>query len=144
VLADPDRLAIALDAVLDNAVRFTREGDPIELSVHGHGDEAAVTVADSGPGIPDGQLESVFDRFDGAGPQRDSAHNFGLGLSIVRAIAGAHGGRVTAARGPAGGAAVTIWLPLHQPGASTVLANEASKSGPALRSQDGRLASGSM
>lgn len=125
VLADPDRLAIALDAVLDNAVRFTREGDPIELSVHGHGSEAAVTVADSGPGIPDGQLESVFDRFEGAGPQRDSAHNFGLGLSIVRAIAEAHGGRVTAARGPAGGAAVTIWLPL-QPVAGTVQAEETS------------------
>jgi signal transduction histidine kinase len=143
VLADPDRLAIALDAVLDNAVRFTREGDPIELSVHDHGNEAAVTVADSGPGIPDGQLESVFDRFDGAGPQRDSAHNFGLGLSIVRAIAQAHGGRVTAARGPAGGAAVTIWLPL-QPVASTLPADEAGKSGPARRSQDGRLPTGSM
>jgi len=125
VLADPDRLAIALDAVLDNAVRFTREGEPIELSVHGHGSEAAVTVADSGPGIPDGQLESVFDRFEGAGPQRDSAHNFGLGLSIVRAIAEAHGGRVTAARGPAGGAAVTIWLQL-QPVAGTVPAEETS------------------
>jgi two-component system OmpR family sensor kinase len=143
VLADPDRLAIALDAVLDNAVRFTREGDPIELSVHDHGNEAAVTVADSGPGIPDGQLESVFDRFDGAGPQRDSPHNFGLGLSIVRAIAQAHGGRVTAARGPAGGAAVTIWLPL-QPVASTLPADEAGKSGPARRSQDGRLPTGSM
>jgi signal transduction histidine kinase len=117
VLADPDRLLVALDAVLDNAVRFTRERDSIELSVHRYGREAAITVADSGPGIPDGQLESVFDRFDGAGPARDSAHNFGLGLSIVRAIAEAHGGRVTAARGPAGGAAVTMWLPLQQPAA---------------------------
>jgi len=143
VLADPDRLAIALDAVLDNAVRFTREGDPIELSVHGHGSEAAVTVSDSGPGIPDGQLDSVFDRFAGAGPQRDSAHNFGLGLSIVRAIAQAHGGRVTAAQGPSDGAAVTIWLPL-QPVAGTLPADEASKPGPARRSQDGRLQSGSI
>src|ERR1700683_955781 len=131
VLADPDRLAIALDAVLDNAVRFTREGDPIELSVHGHGNEAAVTVADSGPGIPDGQLESVFDRFDGAGPLRDSAHNFGLGLSIVRPLPEAHDGGVTAARGPAGGAAVTIWLPL-QPAADTLQAHEASESAPAV------------
>ena len=142
VLADSDRLAIALDAVLDNAVRFTGEGDPIELSVHGHGSEAAVTVSDSGPGIPDGQLESVFDRFTGAGPQRDSAHNFGLGLSIVRAIAQAHGGRVTAARGPGGGAAVTIWLP-RQPGAAALPADEAGESGSARRSQDGRLPSGS-
>ena len=115
VFADPDRLVVALDSLLDNAVRFTGESDSIEVSVRSCDGEAAVTVADSGPGIPDGQLESVFDRFDGSGPQRDSAHNFGLGLSIVRAIAEAHGGRVTAARSPAGGAAVTIWLPLYQP-----------------------------
>ena len=123
VLADPDRLTVALDAVLDNAVRFTADGDSIELSVRRHGGEAAVTIADSGPGIPESQLESVFDRFDGAGPLRYSAHNFGLGLSIVRAIAEAHGGRVTAARSPAGGAAVTMWLPLHQPAAGRLSAD---------------------
>jgi signal transduction histidine kinase len=117
VLADPDRLAVALDAVLDNAVRFTRDGDSIEVSVHRHGGEAALTIADSGPGIPGGQLKSVFDRFESGGPLRDSPHNFGLGLSIVRAIAEAHGGRVTAAPGPAGGTAVTIWLPLPTPAA---------------------------
>ncbi len=125
VVADPERLVVALDAVLDNAVRFTGDGDSIELSVHRHGREAAVTVADSGPGIPDGQLDSVFDRFGGVGPQRGSAHNFGLGLSIVRAIVEAHGGRVTAARGPAGGAAVTICLPLHDPAADPAPADEA-------------------
>ncbi|MGO8956494.1 MAG: sensor histidine kinase [Streptosporangiaceae bacterium] len=107
--------ATAANSLLDNAVRFTREGDSIELSVRSCGGEAAVTVADSGPGIPDGQLEWVFDRFDGSGSGRDSSHNFGLGLSIVRAIAETHGGRVAAARSPAGGAAVTIWLPLYQP-----------------------------
>jgi two-component system OmpR family sensor kinase len=115
VFADPDRLMVALDSLLDNAVRFTRETDSIELSVRSGDQEAAVTVADCGPGIPDDQLESVFDRFDGAGSGRDSAHNFGLGLSIVRAIAEAHGGRVTAARSAVGGAAVTMWLPLYQP-----------------------------
>ncbi len=113
VLADPDRLVVALDALLDNAVRFTREGDHIELSVHRHGQQAGITVADSGPGIPDGELGSVFDRFNTASPHRDTAHNFGLGLSIVRAIAEAHGGRVIAAPGPFGGAAVTLWLPLY-------------------------------
>ena len=120
VLADPDRLVVALDAVLDNAVRFTGDGDLIELSVRKCGSEAAVTVTDSGPGIPDSQLESVFDRFDGCSQFRDSAHNFGLGLSIVRAIAEAHGGRVTAACGPAGGAAITMWLPLYQPAPGSV------------------------
>jgi len=114
VLADSGRLEVALDAVLDNAVRFTDEGDSIELSVHGDGHGVALTVADSGPGIPDDQLESVFDRFESGGSVRHG-HNFGLGLSIVRAIAEAQGGKVTAARRPAGGAAVTIWLPLPLP-----------------------------
>jgi two-component system, OmpR family, sensor kinase len=113
ILADPDRLMIALDSLLDNAVRFTSEKDSIELSVRGSDGRAALTVADSGPGIPDGQLESVFDRFDGSGLRRDSARNFGLGLSIVRAIAEAHGGRAVATRSRAGGAALTMWLPLH-------------------------------
>jgi signal transduction histidine kinase len=117
VLADPDRLTVAIDALLDNAVRFTRDGDSIDVSVRRHGSEAALTIADSGPGIPDNQLESVFDRFERAAPLRDSARHFGLGLSIVRAIAEAHGGRATAGPGPAGGAAVTIWLPLRAPSA---------------------------
>jgi two-component system, OmpR family, sensor kinase len=120
VFADPDRLMVALDSLLDNAVRFTGEGDSIELSVRGGDQEAAVTVADSGPGIPDDQVESVFDRFDAAGAGRDSAHNFGLGLSIVRAIAESHGGRVTAERSSWGGAAVTLWLPLYQGAAGLV------------------------
>jgi signal transduction histidine kinase len=110
-LADPDRLAVAIDAVIDNAVRFTSSPDLIELSVERRGAEAAVTVADSGRGIPDAHLESVFDRFEGASSRVRSELNFGLGLSIVRAIAEAHGGRVTAARATTGGAAVTIWLP---------------------------------
>lgn len=117
VLADPDRLVVALDAMIDNAVRFTSDSDSIELSVEKRGHEAAVTVTDSGPGIPGAQLESVFDRFEGAGPHADSARNFGLGPSIVRAIAESHGGRATAAQSKDGGATVTIWLPMlrHAP-----------------------------
>ncbi len=115
VLADAERLVAALDAVLDNAVRFTGDGDSIELAVERHGQEAALTVTDSGPGIPDGQLESVFERFEGTASPADGEHNFGLGLSIVRAIAEAHGGRASAARGNGGGAAMTMWLPILEP-----------------------------
>jgi two-component system, OmpR family, sensor kinase len=115
VLADAERLVAALDAVLDNAVRFTGDGDSIELAVERHGQEAALTVTDSGPGIPDGQLESVFDRFEGTASEPDGEHNFGLGLSIVRAIAEAHGGRASANRGNDGGAAMTMWLPVLDP-----------------------------
>jgi two-component system, OmpR family, sensor kinase len=114
VLADPERMMLALDSVIDNAVKFTGDGDRIELSAQRRERDAAIVIADSGPGIPEGELESVFDRFAGADPQRGSTRSFGLGLSIVRAIAQAQGGRVTAARGPAGGTVVTLSLPLRR------------------------------
>jgi len=112
VLADKDRLTMALDAIVDNAVRFTGDGDQIEISVARQDDTAAITITDSGPGIPDGQLDRVFDKFARAEGGRSTTRNFGLGLPIVRAIAEAHGGRVTAGRGPSGGTAVTFALPL--------------------------------
>lgn len=121
VLADSDRLVIALDAILDNAVRFTRDNNQIQLSVHRHGRQAGITIADSGPGIPGSELGSVFDRFSNASPHRDTARNFGLGLSIVRAIAEAHAGQVSAAPGPLGGAAITLWLPVHEQALSPAL-----------------------
>jgi signal transduction histidine kinase len=121
VLADPDRLVIALDAIVDNAVRFTSENSEIQLSVHRDGDQAGITIADSGPGIPNAEVASVFDGFSTASPHRDTTCNFGLGLSIVRAIAEAHGGQVSAAPGPLGGAAVTLWLPVYQPALSPAL-----------------------
>jgi signal transduction histidine kinase len=127
VLADRDRLMVALDAVMDNAVRFTSEDDSIELSLAVCGDEAAITVSDSGPGIADCQLESVFDRFQSAVANAQSAHNFGLGLSIVRAIARSHGGRATAARRPGGGAAVTIWLPIPKAELTAASADSAER-----------------
>jgi signal transduction histidine kinase len=78
------------------------------------------------PGIPESQLASVFDRFSGGDLPRSDTRNFGLGLSIVRAVAEAHGGRATAAQGPRGGAAVTLWLPLYDLADGTVRADEAS------------------
>jgi signal transduction histidine kinase len=130
VLADPDRLVVALDAIVDNAVRLTHDGDPIELSVHRSDHAAAITIADSGPGIPGSQLDTIFDRFHTSDPHRDTTHNFGLGLSIVRAIAAAHYGRVTAAPGPLGGAAVTLSLPLHEPTPSLTPADPPAQSTP--------------
>jgi signal transduction histidine kinase len=118
VSADPDRLMLALDAIVENAVKVTGDGDQIELSVHRRGQEAAIVVSDSGPGIPQDQLDAVFDRFTRAG-RPGAAGGFGLGLSIVRGFAETHGGRVTATAGPLGGAEVTLWLPLLTPPGNT-------------------------
>ncbi len=95
VRADRDRLSLALDALLDNAVRHTAQGDVIELSVvrSEPGPRARLIVADSGSGIPEDQLHLIFDRFRTG---RDSQpQGTGLGLALVRAVARAHGGDVT-------------------------------------------------
>lgn len=92
VEADADRLALAIDALVENAVKHTTPADWIELSVRrNHGVE--ITVADSGTGIPPKDLDHIFERFarsDGS-RQRDT-EGLGLGLSIVKTIAEAHGG----------------------------------------------------
>jgi signal transduction histidine kinase len=112
VLADKDRLTLALDAIVDNAVRFTGDGDQIEISVACDDGAAAITITDTGPGIPEWQLDWVFEKFARADTSRGTTPNFGLGLPIVRATAEAHGGQVTAGRSPSGGTVVTFTLPL--------------------------------
>jgi signal transduction histidine kinase len=112
VLADPERLTVALDTVVENAVKVTTTDDPIELSVTRDGRFALVEIADCGPGIDPQLLHEVFDRFTTVGRQPGSAAGFGLGLAIVDAIATAHGGTVTARNRPAGGASFTVRLPL--------------------------------
>jgi signal transduction histidine kinase len=112
VLADPERLMVALDTVVENAVKVTSTDDPIELSVTRDARFALVEIADSGPGIDPKLLHEVFDRFTTVGRQPGSAAGFGLGLAIVDAIATAHGGSVTARNRPDGGASFTVRLPL--------------------------------
>lgn len=104
--ADPDRLAQALDNLIDNAIHHGRG----TVSVSATATPAAVTieVRDKGPGLADGFAEHAFDRFTTASPGRSGAGS-GLGLAIVAAIAAAHGGRATALPGPGG--AIRVVLP---------------------------------
>ena len=95
VLGDGDRLVVALDALLENAVAHTEPGDRIEVSVHLDDGQAVIAVADSGCGIPPADLERIFGRFARAEPYRSrEAGGFGLGLPIVQVIAEAHHGSV--------------------------------------------------
>jgi signal transduction histidine kinase len=95
VLGDGDRLVVALDALLENAVAHTEPGDRIEVSVHLDHGQAVIAVADSGCGIPPADLERIFCRFARAEPYRSrEAGGFGLGLPIVQVIAEAHHGSV--------------------------------------------------
>jgi signal transduction histidine kinase len=95
VSCDADRLAVALDAVLENAVQHTKETDTIEVGVQRVGHEAAIWIRDTGTGIAAADLDRIFDRFARSEPGR-SRHTggFGLGLPIVQAIVEAYGGSV--------------------------------------------------
>jgi signal transduction histidine kinase len=93
--ADADRLPLALDALIENAVEHTTDEDRIELSARWEAGMAVLAVEDSGTGIPSADLPRIFDRFARVDPsRRREAGGFGLGLPIVKAIAEAHGGGV--------------------------------------------------
>ena len=105
VLAEEDRLERAVANLLDNAVKYGG-GGPVQVAVA----DGAVTVRDHGPGIAQEHLPHVFDRFYRA-PDARSAPGSGLGLSIVRQVADAHGGAVTAENAEGGGMRFTLRLP---------------------------------
>jgi signal transduction histidine kinase len=114
VLADRDRLAVAFDALIENAVQHTREQDTIEVGVRRRDSTAVVSFHDTGTGIPTEDLDRIFDRFARADPGR-SRHTggFGLGLSIVRAIVEAHLGTVRVTSQVDVGTTFEIDLPLE-------------------------------
>ena len=113
VMADADRLAVALDALIENAVNHTREHDTIEVAVNRRNGSAVVSVRDTGSGIPAEDLTRIFDRLARADPGR-SRHTggFGLGLSIVRAIVEAHHGTVHVESEEGRGTVFEIALPI--------------------------------
>jgi signal transduction histidine kinase len=99
VRVDPEALRSALDALLENAVKYTEPRAGIALRGHAVGGEIVIAVADEGAGVPDEALGSIFDRFARADDARTRAQGgVGLGLAIVAAIARAHGGRCTVER----------------------------------------------
>jgi signal transduction histidine kinase len=112
VRVDPERFTVALDALIENAVNHTTEGDTIEVAVRRRGSDVVVSVRDTGAGIPAADLERIFDRFAKADPGR-SRHTggAGLGLSIVRAIAKAHAGSVHVESTEGAGTSFEISLP---------------------------------
>jgi signal transduction histidine kinase len=116
--ADPDRLAQALRNLVGNAIEHTAaERGVVRMRIErAPSDSIRFLVEDDGQGIPDDQLEQVFDRFHRTDAARDRASGgTGLGLAIVRAIAEAHGGRVAAAPSAMGGARIELELPGFTP-----------------------------
>jgi signal transduction histidine kinase len=119
--ADPEGLRIALDALLENAVKYTEESSGIELRSRIEGHQLIVEVADEGCAIPSDALERIFDRFARADTARTrAAGGAGLGLAIVDAIAKAHGGRC-AVTTSSNGSIFALRLPGFRPALATAL-----------------------
>ncbi|HTP26864.1 MAG TPA: ATP-binding protein [Anaeromyxobacteraceae bacterium] len=112
VVADPVALGDALLNLLQNAHKYTGPDKRISVMARENGSTVHLIVADNGPGIPGGEHKRIFEKFyRGKDPLDRSIEGSGLGLSMVKHIVKAHGGRVTVASQPGQGAAFTIALP---------------------------------
>ena len=114
VNADPGRLTQVVLNLLENSVRYTDRGGRIEVKLAAHGPWAVLTIEDSAPGVPHGAHASLFDRLYRVDAARSRERGgSGLGLSICRALADAHGGTIDAAPSPLGGVRILLRLPLQ-------------------------------
>src|SRR6266542_3852562 len=118
--ADADRLMLALDALIENAVDHTGSDDRIELSATAEGDKVILAVSDSGSGIAAADLSRIFGRFSriDAGRSREIG-GFGLGLAVVKAIAEAHHGSVQVRSTVGKGSVFELMLPTSPAAADT-------------------------
>lgn len=105
---DPGRLEQAIVNLLANAHRYTPEGARIGIAGRAADGEILLSVSDNGPGIPEAELEAIFQRFHRLGSEETGS---GLGLAIARGIVELHGGRIWAESRPGHGATFRIILP---------------------------------
>jgi signal transduction histidine kinase len=111
--ADAGRVGQIFNNIINNAMRYSPDGGRITVSLACRGGMAEIRVRDSGEGIPEEALPFVFDRFYRADRARSRQEGgSGLGLAIARQLARAHGGELTAANAPGGGAELTLILPV--------------------------------
>ena len=112
---DPGAIARVGRILLDNALRFSPEGDAVQVVAAYHGDRATLEVVDQGPGVPEHERELIFQRFQ-RGTRTGGESGFGLGLAIGRELARRMGGELSLARdGRAGGARFVLTLPIELP-----------------------------
>ncbi len=112
VRGDRRRLLQLLDNLISNGIKFTPGGGDVDTRVAHAGESVSVEVLDTGIGIEPGEEERVFERFyRSPGAVSAQVQGTGLGLFIVRAVAEAHGGRISAARRAGGGSVFRLELP---------------------------------
>jgi two-component system, OmpR family, sensor histidine kinase BaeS len=113
VFGDADRLVQMFRNLLENSARYTDPGGRLRVAARRDSGRVAIEFDDSAPGVPPDALEHLFERFYRVEASRSRANGgAGLGLSICRSIAAAHGGEISAARSALGGLHVRVALPL--------------------------------
>lgn len=113
VMADPDLVGRVLVNVLGNSLRYSPPDSRITIRVSAASpDEIAFSVTDQGPGVPEGWIEKVFDRFLSASAREAGVSAFGLGLAFCKLAVEAQGGAIRLGNEPGGGATVTFTLPV--------------------------------
>ncbi|MEN7433461.1 ATP-binding protein [Chromobacterium sp. TRC.1.1.SA] len=114
---DPFRLGQVIRNLLSNAIKFSPPGSEIQvracLTERDGSDWIMTSVEDGGPGIPEKELETIFDKFIQSSTTKTGAGGTGLGLAISREIMHAHHGWITAGNLPQGGAIFTFAIPCH-------------------------------
>jgi signal transduction histidine kinase len=108
--ADPNRLRQVFANLLDNALKYTPDGGRVEISAEERAQEVVITVQDTGPGVPPEEIPRVWERLY-RGDKSRSQRGLGLGLSLVRAIVNAHGGRIELQSTVGHGSVFIIHLP---------------------------------
>jgi two-component system, OmpR family, sensor kinase len=124
---DRERVLQVASILLDNALKYTPDGGNVTVRVEEENGGVALAVSDTGVGIAEDQLPLIFERFHRADPSR-SEGGAGLGLSIARQIADAHGGQIRAESTPGTGSTFTLLLPKRSRSSTTEDFNEPAPS----------------
>lgn len=114
IQGDGRRLEQVVENLLTNALRYVPNGGQVNVSVVATNGSVSITVSDDGPGFDEADVPHVFDRFY-RGDRARSTPGSGLGLAIVQEIVRQHGGQASASNGPAGGAVLSVTLPVAGP-----------------------------
>ena len=122
---DPTRFQQIVRNLMGNAVKFSPEQGTIHLKVERREASILLSVQDEGPGIPEGELQAVFEKFIQSSNTKTNAGGTGLGLAICREIVAAHHGKIWVENAPEGGAVFCVELPVAEEG-SPLLAGTAT------------------
>ncbi|MGW2200300.1 sensor histidine kinase, partial [Streptosporangium sp. NPDC001682] len=106
---DPRLIESLVANLIDNAIRHNHEDGQVKVTTQTSGTQTALTVTNSGPVIPDNQIQRLFQAFQKLAPDRHGRHDgYGIGLAIVNAVTQAHHATLTASARPQGGLSITV------------------------------------